>query len=364
MNDRGQYGRSGYNGHSTVGAQFEYSVELKQRYEGVKTDAVATLMRDLSRDGTLSAISFNRWEVTLPNEAARIRGNWYADANVLVITISDMQLRPLEQTAPIRRHYEALLSRITAQLRGFGATAVGVTVFGPSSTQRPVVGITLYHSVGDRADAVKQMAIDWDALYQNLASQVGELTRDPKSPSGYRIATQAEWDANPPDPKKVAWWKSNASPLIKQWVKFKHDQLGGDKTVAADYIAFAERFQTTWDVYESWKKKLDMLRAEAQKRGFTITASSTTNLPTTVWADVGDVAKGAASDVWKLAKYAVYGVLGLGAIVALTSVASNLRSGKDPAEKYTELIRTSRRSRAPRALPERDQLALPPGEPA
>ena len=71
-----------------------------------------------------------------------------------------------------------------------------------------------YHSVEDRAKAVRQMAIDWTALYQNLASQAGEITADPQSPSGYRIATQRDWDANPPDPKKVTWFKTYARPIF------------------------------------------------------------------------------------------------------------------------------------------------------
>ena len=225
------------------------------------------------------------------------------------------------------------------------------------------VGVgAVYHSVGDRAEAVKQMAIDWTALYQNLGSQVGELTPDPQSPSGYRITSQREWDAAPPDPKKVAWWKSYAKPLINTWVKFKSEQLG-DRTIASDYIAFAERWQTDWDVYERWKKKLDDLRAEAQRRGFSISAPSATELPTTIWSDVakgaGDVAKG-AGDAWTFVKYAAWGMLGLGAIVALSSVAQNLRTGRDPAERYTNLLRQRGRAVARAVLPPPVRLALPP----
>lgn len=229
------------------------------------------------------------------------------------------------------------------------------------------VGLTLYHSVGDRADAVKQMVVDWSALYQNLASQVGEITPDPKAASGYHITTQREWEANPPDPKKVAWWKSYASPLIKQWVAFKRKQLG-DSSLASSFIAFAERFQTNWDVYEDWKKKLDALRTEAQQRGFTITTSVPTKLPPTVWADVartveqgaGAVATG-VGDVWHFVKYGAWAILGVGAVVALSSVAQSLRSGRDPAETYMELIRQGRIGPRVRALLSPPQRALPPG---
>lgn len=227
-----------------------------------------------------------------------------------------------------------------------------------------VIG-ALYHSVGDRAEAVKQLALDWTALYQDLARQVGELTPDPKSPSGYHITTQKEWDASPPDAKKVEWWKSYAKPIINTWVKFKHEQLGGDHSLASDYIAFAERWQTDWDVYEGWKKKLDALRAEAQKRFFTINAPPPTELPTTVWTDVargaGAVATG-AGETWTFVKYAAWGVLGLGAVVALASVAQNLRTGRDPAEKYVQMIRRRGRAAARTMLPPPVQFALPSGD--
>jgi hypothetical protein len=174
------------------------------------------------------------------------------------------------------------------------------------------VGVALYHSVGDKAAAIQQLAIDWTALYQNLASQVGEITFDPGSPSGYHITTQKEWSDNPPDAKKVEWWKSYAKPVFDLWVKFKHEQLGDDSRMS-DYIAFAERWQTNWDVYEGWKKRLEALRAEAQKRGFMISAPLPTELQTTVWADVAAGAGG----VWGIAKYAVWAVLGIGALVVL-----------------------------------------------
>jgi hypothetical protein len=171
------------------------------------------------------------------------------------------------------------------------------------------------------------------------------------------------------DPKKVEWWKSYAAPLFKQWHRFKLDQLGGDRTVADDYISFAERWQTNWDVYEDWKKKLDNLRAEAQKRGFTIETPAPAELPTTVWADIEHtVEKGAGAvasafgDTWTFVKYGAWAALGIGAIVAISSVASNLKSGKDPAEKYVQLVKRRGRTAARAALPPPAQLALAAGE--
>lgn len=231
----------------------------------------------------------------------------------------------------------------SAAVRRYGASTVG----------------TIYHSVSDRADAVKQLAVDWDAIYQDLAKQVGEITPDPKSPSGFHITTQKEWDAHPPDAKKVEWWKSSAKPIINTWVKFKREQLGD--SLVSNYIAFAERWQTNWDVYEGWKTKLDALRAEAQKRGFSISSPRPVDLPSTIWADVakgaGALGKG-AEETWTFVKYAAWGLLGISAIVALSSVAQNLRTGKDPAEKYVRMLRRGSRAVIPGAA----GLSLSSGE--
>jgi len=199
------------------------------------------------------------------------------------------------------------------------------------------VGVgAIYHSVSDRAEAVRQMASDWTALYQNLASQTGEVTPDPKSSSGYHITSQREWDAHPPDSKKVLWWKSYAKPIFDGWVKFKSEHLGNG-TAASAYITFAERFWTNWDVYEDWKKKLDSLRAEALRQGFAISVPAAAELPTTVWSDVAKSAEDAAKglgDTGKFVKYAVWAALGIGTVVALASVAQSLKAGKDPAEMF------------------------------
>src|SRR5262245_50693175 len=82
----------------------------------------------------------------------------------------------------------------------------------------------------------KTLGEQWTEIYQILASQVGELVRDPSTPSGYRVMTQQEFAANPPDPNKVAWWKAYASPLIQEWVRFMRDWAGKDRTFASEYI--------------------------------------------------------------------------------------------------------------------------------
>jgi hypothetical protein len=114
---------------------------------------------------------------------------------------------------------------------------------------------------------------------------------------------------------------------------------------------------------------LDDLRVQASRWGFTISAPPAAELPTTVWDDLakgaGSVALG-ASDTWTFVKYAAWAALGLGTVIALSSVAQNLRTGRDPAERYVKLFR--QRGRAVRAvaraaLPPPVRFALPPGKP-
>ena len=516
MNTRGQYGNNAQ-GRVQVGAFLVHTLEMRQRYNNVKTVAVQALLNDLSREGVATSTVTNRWEIAL-KEGPWVLLAWHPDSNALEVTITDRELRPVDQLASIKSRYEALLNRITPRLKTFGATTVGAAIVGQAPVQSPaprfaarthavravfdmytharmpyylyaelngivdkrgassldeanalfaalerspgevyvaifdptdplwpgpsfdvynaapqlphdrptigqydvargvvtllrtvpdrenvlralkaavnstyqelaqqilhatpehpyglasdatirpdwfawwkqradpffqafrnwatdrgerrsdallarsltqtmvpqmyaqwhqhlaalrreaeemgirfrfplaeelnaIVGLTLYHSVGDRADAVKQMDVDWGALYQNLATEVGEIPYDQsqidwsKRPPAVQQAREEElaaWkaiDAAPApqkpaavkraqeltqrrgqlylasfDPKKVAWWKSYASPIFAQWNRFKLDQLGGDRTVADDYISFAERFQTNWDVYEN-----------------------------------------------------------------------------------------------------------------
>jgi hypothetical protein len=471
MNGRGQYGNHAANGYGRtyVGADLVQVLTLKQRYDHVKTGGVVKLLSTLAKNGTQTAIGEHHWQIALRN-AGWVDVHWYPQFNGLEVSITDREVHRDDEVPSVRRDYEKVLQRITPLLQTYGATTVGGAFAEDFPVPHPLVGLTLYHSVGDRADAVKQMAIDWDALYASLAPQVGDVTDPMGGPMGgktsgaakareeelaaykvvdswqpllnevYRIEKllnaagidkKITWkwreESDPPyadivmyaagkaeplkqqflaakkaldtfmpraqrraaiarardltekrgqavqasfDPAKVAWWKSYALPLFRSWTKFKHEQIGGDRTVADAYISFAERFQTNWDVYENWKKKLDNLRTEAEKRGFAVDAPKPTELSTTVWPDAGGALKSGASklaegagDVWKTVKYGVWGALGIGAIVALTSVFSNLRSGKDPADKYMELVRQGRRSsRSPRKLPAgRDQLALASG---
>lgn len=331
-------------------------------------------------------------------------------------------------------------------------------------------------AIGFSFEEIKQLDAGWNALYQSLASQVGELTPDPRSSSGYHYTTQPEYDRLNPDPQKVAWWKALALPWIKRWVSFKREQFEdrtigdafvqpnwhswqallvelraeaqrrgfvigaapmvgitlfhtvGDRDRAVEqmntefntlmnelyremgvadlealdptkmsdpkYVADFKRkadaavakmqasplyalyhdvvspfrdewkafyhdqssweeFKTSWETYENWDKRHKALRArvedEIKHRGGQVLAPVPGDLPETVWQEAGGAAsKGAgaiargAGDVLSVVKYGVIAVIGIGAVVAVSSVVSNMKKGRDPVEHYVGLYRGRR----------------------
>lgn len=225
--------------------------------------------------------------------------------------------------------------------------ASGRGTYGSGRWGEARMGNVIYHSVGDIEDAVKQLSIDYDAAYADIGNQVGIL---PYEGSGERVKKHPDW---------YLWWTVVASPQFKQFVAFRREMLGGDRTFGDAYIAYTNRMKvTSWsNEILSWHDKLVTLRKAAEHMGMSLVSPVPTRLATTLPEDVRDLAKRAAEkaaegagDAWTLVKYGLWGVLGIGAIVALSSVASNLRSGKDPAEKYVALAGRGARGAAEAAV--------------
>lgn len=228
-------------------------------------------------------------------------------------------------------------------------------VRGQYGTSRVGAALGLFHTVAERDEAMVSLSRDVEGTYQELTRQI--LHTSPDHP--YGLASDASIR-----PEWFAWWKAKATPFFKDFNDWKAERNPANWTRFGGYIAYGAQFTTDWDVYKRWRDQLSALRGEAEKIGIRFNTSAPSALPTTIVEDVEDLAKragakavGGAEEIWKVAKYGIYAVLGIGAVVALSSVASNLRSGKDPAEKYVDLVRSRRRTTA------RSQLALPPGEP-
>jgi len=230
---------------------------------------------------------------------------------------------------------------------------------------RAIVGLKLIHTPGDSDRAVRQIDTEMnaivDAMYRAMDVDPTSLRKPFTLDQAAKMSTEDRATALNPWKDRVlaakatamqsplwAFFDSAVSPAYDDWMKFLWDH--------EFYSVF-----TSWEEYEKWLERARQLRATVTGRGVRIETPEPTDLTRSLGADI----EAGIGDVWKFAKYAAYGLLGIGAVVALTSVAQNLRSGKDPGEKYMDLLRAraSRAPLAPRALPRREQLALPPGDP-
>lgn len=214
------------------------------------------------------------------------------------------------------------MSRGTYQTRSFG--------------NRVTIGNFLYHSLGDIEDAVKQMAFDYEQAYQDIGHKVGAL---PFEGSDERVKANPVW---------YTWWKASAEPLFNAFNAFKLEMLGGDMTFADAWIARGARFEvTSWNnEILIWHKRLVEMRDQAKALGMDLVTPKPATLSTTIVEDAKNLAQNLANkvdeaggDVWRLAKIAIYGALAIGGVIMLSSVVSNMRSGKDPADKYAQFAR-------------------------
>ena len=382
MNARGQYGKLDGQSRTYVGASLLHRLELKQRYDNAKTAAVQALLNDLSRDGIASSVGTNRWEIAL-KEGAWVDLTWYPDYSALEVTITDRELRRVDQVGPVRRRYEEILRKITPRLQNFGVTTVGASMaYHGASRER--VGITLFHGTGDRDSLVKQLDTEWNAIVDSSYRAMGldpkiragtlddlfhgaldedRVRRDLRGGPGLTgplpleaifggrkqdvAATDKFKDQVISDAEKARqsplWsvWSISISPAYEEWKSFKREQGR----------SWYDTLSTNWEDYERWFDRLMQMRSVAKENGIKLLTPDPVKPSKTLWEKAGE----RFEEIFKIAKWGVIGALGIGALVALSSVASNLRSGKDPGEKYMDLIR--QRSRATRT-----QLALPPGE--
>jgi len=224
--------------------------------------------------------------------------------------------------------------------------------------RRTHVGGILFHTVGDRDALVEQVNTGFSILVRELVGKMGVDPRDlvpdaaamARDPVGYMKRAQTALDALHRSPL-YPFWRDVVSPEYEAWNKFYADQSSW------------EEFKTDYSTYENWVARLESMRATVNKKlaeanVAPLTGPSVAALPKTVmerggeavW-ETGKLAKRGAegageavTDVFKIVKYAAIGVLVIGGAVALTSVASHLRKGTDPIEKYAGLARRNARA--------------------
>lgn len=150
-----------------------------------------------------------------------------------------------------------------------------------------------YHSVGDREDAIKQLNLDYNALQNELAPQMGWTQDHPV------------YDEASP---LYQWYHLNALPSLNAWEVWRDGELG----------SWLERFGTSWDSIEAWRTRLVQLRDDAQRAGFKITTAAPAALPTTVFQDIGGGVSKIGAEIWSLIKILIYAGAIIGGIIIVS----------------------------------------------
>ena len=212
---------------------------------------------------------------------------------------------------------------------------------------RPAVG-GIFHTVADREEARASLKRDVEATHQALSRHI--LHTSPENPWGLASdkTIKPEW---------LAWWQSRAVPFFNDFRDWEAARNPGNWTRFGGYVGYGTEFTTDWDVYKRWQERLIALREDASRETGISFSLGVQALPGTVLEDVeaflkkaGEKVGSEATDMWKLAKYGIIGALVIGSVVALSTVAQDLRSGTDPSKRYIDFARRRGREAAALAL--------------
>ena len=205
-------------------------------------------------------------------------------------------------------------------------------------------------------DLKKQFIAAKEALdkFMPKAERMAAIKRA-RDATSERSMAQAEKMSESP---LVKWQVSVWRPFFDGWNRFYHEKIDIPMQMLPG--------SGTWDRIQEYRRQFIDLRKNAPfKAQGPAPLDPTGRTDPSLTGGLRDV-WGGAGEVLGIAKWGLIGALGIGAIVAVASVVSNVRKGKDPGEKYLELIRETRRggggSRPKRKLAaSREQLALASG---
>jgi hypothetical protein len=233
--------------------------------------------------------------------------------------------------------------------RSFGLSRAAHVTLGPRGRGGVVVGSTFsfqsmyMHTVGDRAEAVNQMALDATRLYTTIGTAIGVL---PDEGGAARLAAR---EAAGQPTAWYQWWVHSAAPTFAEWNKFHIAQTGGEGRggIIGDYLSWTNRFETDWSEYTAWAKRLDAVLQGAVLLGIMPKDTPATQpLQTTAIEDAANLVHHAGEDVYHagkkaltLAEVATYGALGLGGVLVVTSIVQAVRAGDDPVGRYVRYAR-------------------------
>ncbi|HSX23077.1 MAG TPA: hypothetical protein VLE97_09910 [Gaiellaceae bacterium] len=238
----------------------------------------------------------------------------------------------------------------TSNQRGqYGSTAAAPRSTGRGSYGGVTVGGILFHTVGDRDALLEQTNTGWTQLARELITRMGvdptllivdhaAMAADPAGYSKRAGAALAALQKSPLYP----FWRDVVSPEYEAFNKFYANQSSW------------EEWKTDYSTYENWAARLESMRKAVNKRlaeanAAPLAGPSATPLPKTVMEkggeaveEAGRLAKGGAEGIGSILKYGVIGALVIGGAVVATSLATNLKKGKDPIEHYAGIYRQRR----------------------
>lgn len=183
------------------------------------------------------------------------------------------------------------------------------------------VGNALYHTVGERADALASMKLDLDHLIDAIQHKIGNYPGH--SP---QATTNPVW---------FNWYMSAVAPTLASWIAYYKKQTGApvyksgspleDPGWRASYIAYAERWQSDWSELEEWSSRINAIRDGAILLGIiTPDHPAPAPLPTTIIQDIEALPAriaGPAGHVLEGVEIVVLAGIGLGAVYLITQAA-------------------------------------------
>jgi hypothetical protein len=215
---------------------------------------------------------------------------------------------------------------------------------------RLVVGIKLFHTPGDSERAVRAidseihslvdavyaaMGVDRSSLYWGASDTIldSDLLREWRTlSSDEKDKIIARIDAAKIKAQQSPYWgffQAVVSPVFADWITFRQSEQFYD-------------LWTSWEEYEKWLERARQLRAAVRDKGIHVESPEPVDLTKTLGGEAIDKLTKATTDLWTLAKVAIYGALAIGGIVVVGSVTQSLRTGKDPAHQLAAIPKAYR----------------------
>ncbi len=192
-----------------------------------------------------------------------------------------------------------------------GRLAVGV---GEVVGAEGAFGTGWFANIYEELESIDKAVLDFD--HQLFAQEPAPGTTDPKS----------------------NWYHNVWHPWFTGWRAFYTDCYSTKKkllVMASPALARDEYFEA-----QKYRRTLGILWTQAQQIGFTIAGPAPEAANTPLGQQAADAGKSildTLGDIGKFAKYALAGVIIVGGVVVVSTLAHDVKSDKDPSQRYEAL---------------------------